>query len=115
MPSFTWKNRNIFEDVLNRENALTDALRNFLKYPPIQDALWRTLPKNVREHVDFSSIEEIKTRPPANHLGEPVGEPDLVLYGPDFILVIEVKIGAELKGEHQQEAYVPWIKKRAGI
>ena len=102
----TWKNRNIFKDVLNLEDSLTDALRNFLKYPPVRDALWRTLPKNVREYVDFCLIETIETRLSHNrHLGEP----DLVLYGPDFILVIEVKIGAELTNA-QQEAYVPWIK-----
>ena len=108
MPSSTWKNRNIFEDVLNRENALTDALRNFLKYPPIREALWRTLPQNVREHVNFSSIEAIETRPSNNrHLGEP----DLVPYESDFILVIEVKIRAGLTDKHQQNAYVPWLKK----
>ena len=109
MPQSTWKNRNIFEDVLNRENALTDALRNFLKYPPVQDALWKTLPipENVRARVNFSSIEAIETRP--SHRRD-LGEPDLVLYGADFILVIEVKIGAEPNKRHQQEAYVPWIK-----
>ena len=106
MPSSTWKNRNIFEDVLNLEDALTDALRNFLKYPPVRDALWRTLPENVREHINFSSIEDIETRPSdSRHLGVP----DIVLYGSDFILVIEVKIGAELT-DAQQEVYVPWIK-----
>ena len=95
MPVSTWKNRNIFEDVLCHEDALTDALRNFLKYRPVRDALWRTLPESVREHVSFSSIEGIETHPSHRHLGEP----DLVLYGPDFILVIEVKIGAELQPE----------------
>lgn len=110
MPSSTWKNRNIFEDVLNRENALTDALRNFLKYSPVRDALWRTLPipENVRKRVNFSLIEAIETRP---SYSRDLGEPDLVLYGSDFILVIEVKIGAELTKKHQQKAYVPWIKK----
>lgn len=106
MPSSTWKNRNIFEDVLNHEDALTDALRNFLKYPPVRDALWRTLPENVREHVNFSSIKDIETRPSDNHR---LGVPDLVLYGTDFILVIEVKIGAELTCA-QKGVYVPWIK-----
>ena len=108
MPSSTWKNRNIFEDVLYLENALTDALRNFLKYPPVRDALWRALPPNVREHVNFSSIEDIETRP--SHSRD-LGEPDLVLYGSDFILVIEVKIGAGPTDKHQQNAYVPWLKK----
>ena len=108
MPSSTWENRNIFEDVLNLEDSLTDALRNFLKYPPVQDALRQTLPENVRERINLSSIEAIETRPSHNrHLGVP----DLVLYGFDFILVIEVKIGAGLTNEHQQNAYVPWIKK----
>lgn len=105
MPASTWKNRNIFEDVLCHEDSLTDALRNFLKYRPVRDALWRTLPENVREHVSFSSIEGIETHPSRGHLGEP----DLVLYRPDFILVIEVKIGAELQPA-QQKAYVPWLR-----
>lgn len=110
MPSSTWENRNIFEDVLNLEDSLTDALRNFLKYPPVQDALRQTLPENVRERINFSSIEAIETRPSHNrHLGVP----DLVLYGFDFILVIEVKIGAGLTDKHQQKAYVPWIKKES--
>ena len=108
MPSSTWKNRNIFEDVLNHEDALTDALRNFLKYPPVRDALWSTLPKDVQESVDFSLLEDTQTRSSSGHSE---GIPDLVLYGPDFILVIEVKIGAELTKKHQQKAYVPWIKK----
>ena len=110
MPSSTWKNRNIFEDVLSHEDALTDALRNFLKYPPVQDALWRTLPENVQECVDFSSIDAIKTRP--SHSRD-LGEPDLVLYGSNFILVIEVKVkqDRDLTEDHQQEAYVSWIKK----
>lgn len=108
MPSSMWKNRNIFEDALNHENALTDALRNFLKYPPVREALRRALPQNVREHVNFSSIENIETRP--SHSRD-LGEPDLVLYGSDFILVIEVKIEAKLTDEHQQNVYVPWIKK----
>ena len=110
MPSSTWKNRNIFEDVLNLEDSLTDALRNFLKYPPVRDALWRTLPKNVQECVNFSSIEDIETRP--SHSRD-LGEPDLVLYGSNFILVIEVKVRQDrnLTDDHQQEAYVSWIKK----
>ena len=112
MPSSTWKNRNIFEDVLNRENALTDTLRNFLKYPPVRDALWQTLPipKNVRKRVNFSLIEAIETRP--SHSRD-LGEPDLVLYGSDFILVIEVKVkqDRDLTDDHQQEAYVSWIKR----
>ena len=107
MPSSTWKNRNIFEDVLNRENALTDALRNFLKYPPVRDALWQTLPKTIQESVDFSLLEDTQTRSSSGHSE---GIPDLVLYGPDFILVIEVKIGAKLQPA-QQKAYIPWIKK----
>lgn len=106
MPSSTWKNRNIFEDVLNREDSLTDALRNFLKYPPVQDALRQTLPENVRERINFSSIEAIETRPSDNHR---LGMPDLVFYGSDFILVIEVKIGAELT-KAQQEVYIPWLR-----
>ena len=106
MPASTWKNRNIFEDVLGHEDALTDALRNFLKHRPVRYALWRTLPEKVREHVSFSSIEGIETHP--SHSRD-LGEPDLVLYGPDFILVIEVKIGAELQSA-QQEAYVPWLR-----
>ena len=106
MPSSTWENRNIFEDVLNLEDSLTDALRNFLKYPPVQDALQQTLPENVRERINLSSIEAIETRPSHNrHLGVP----DLVLYGFDFILVIEVKIDAP-PTEAQQEAYIPWIR-----
>ena len=112
MPSSTWKNRNIFEDVLNRENALTDALRNFLKYPPVREALWQTLPipENVRKRVNFSLIEAIETRP--SHSRD-LGEPDLVLYGSDFILVIEVKVrqDRDLTDDHQQEAYVSWIEK----
>lgn len=111
MPSSTWKNRNIFEDVLNHEDSLTDALRNFLKYPPVRDALWRTLPESVRESVNFSLIEDTQTRSSGGHSE---GIPDLVLYGPDFILVIEVKIGAELTCA-QQKAYVPWIKKEIRV
>ena len=104
----TWKNRNIFKDVLNLEDSLTDALRNFLKYQSVQDALRQTLPENVRECINFSSIEAIETRPSHNrHLGVP----DLVFYGSDFILVIEVKIGAGPTDKHQQNAYVPWLKK----
>ena len=110
MPSSTWKNRNIFEDVLSHEDALTDALRNFLKYPPVQDALWRTLPKTIQESVDFSLLEDTQTRSSGGHSE---GIPDLVLYGPDFILVIEVKIGARLTNKHQRNAYVPWIKKES--
>lgn len=108
MPASTWKNRNIFEGVLRLEDSLTDALRNFLKYQSVRDALWRTLPENVRESVDFSLIEDTQTRSSGGHSE---GIPDLVLYGFDFILVIEVKIGAGLTDEHQQNAYVPWIKK----
>ena len=108
MPSSTWKNRNIFEGVLRLEDSLTDALRNFLKYQSVRDALWRTLPENVRESVNFSLIEDTQTRSSGGHSE---GIPDLVLYGPDFILVIEVKIGAEPTKKHQQNAYVPWIKK----
>ena len=108
MPSPTWKNRNIFEDALNLENPLTDALRNFLKYRPVRDALWRTLRESIQESVDFSSIEDIQTHYPGGHSE---GIPDLVLYGPNFILVIEVKIGAKLTDKHQKKAYVPWIEK----
>ena len=107
MPASTWKNRNIFEGVLYLEDSLTDALRNFLKYSPVRDALWRTLPESIQEGVNFCLIEDTKTRSSGGHSE---GIPDLVLYGPDFILVIEVKIGAELTNV-QQEAYVPWIKK----
>ena len=108
MPLSTWENRNIFEDVLNLEDSLTDALRNFLKYPPVRDALWRTLPPNVREHVNFCSIETIETRPSDSDLGEP----DLVLYGSDFILVIEIKVKKERGLQPaQEEAYVPWTEK----
>jgi len=107
MLSSTWKNRNIFEDILSREDPLTDALRNFLKYRPVRDALWRTLPKTRQESVNFSLIEDIQTRSSGGHSE---GTPDLVLYGSDFILVIEVKIGAKLT-DAQQEAYVPWIRR----
>ena len=105
MPSPAWLSRNIFDDVLHREDALTDALRNFLKYPPVRCALRRTLPDNVRRHVDFSSIEDVETR----SSGGSSGVPDLVLRGPTFILVIEVKVGAELTCA-QKTAYVDWVR-----
>lgn len=110
MPSPVWLSRNIFDDVLHRENALTDALRNYLKYPPIRSALWRTLPDIVRrdEHVDFSSIEDVETRSSGGSSG---GVPDLVLSGPTFLLVIEAKVGAELTCA-QKSAYVPWIREQ---
>ena len=107
MPTPAWKKRNIFEDVLHHEDALTDALRNFLKYSAVQEALWRTLPKCVREKVCFPSIEDIQTRFSGGYSG---GLPDLIICGPDFVLVIEVKIGAELTPA-QKKAYIPWIKK----
>ena len=107
MTSFIWENRNIFEGVLHREDALTDALRNFLKYPSVREALWQTLPEDVQESVNFSLLEDTQTRSSGGHSE---GRPDLVLYGPDFILVIEVKIGAKLQPA-QQKAYIPWIKK----
>ena len=108
MPTPAWKNRNIFADVLHHEDALTDTLRNFLKYQIVQEALWRTLGDQVPEFVNFSKITDIQTRPSGGSSRE---HPDLVLYGPDFILVIEVKIGAELT-DAQQEAYISWTQKK---
>ena len=107
MPSPAWLSRNIFDDVLHREDALTDALRNYLQYPPVRCALRRTLPDNVRRHVDFSSIEDIETR----SSGGSSGIPDLVLRGRTFTLVIEVKVGAPLTGA-QQRAYVDWVREQ---
>ena len=105
MPSPAWRSRNIFDDVLHREDALTDALRNFLKYSPVRCALWKTLPDIVRRHVDFSSIKDIETR----SSGGSSGVPDLVLRGPTFTLVIEAKVWAPLTCA-QQTAYVDWVR-----
>ena len=106
MPAQAWKNRNLFEDVLHREDALTDALRNFLKYPTVQEVLWKTLPNNVQEKVRRFPIKDIQTRPSDGHSG---GRPDLVLYGSNFVLVIEVKLWAPLTEIQRETTYFKWL------
>ena len=104
MPNPPWKIDNVFDDILHRGNSLTAALRYFLQYRPIQDAFLATLPdENIRERIVWEDVKEIEMHDSPADSSE--GRPDLVVRGRSFVLVVEVKIGAELT-KYQKGAYV---------
>ena len=100
--------RNVFDDILHSEDALTDALRNLLSYRSVQEALWQSLPESAQALIRSSSIQDIQTRSSGGDSEK--GRPDLVISGPDFVLVIEVKIWASLTDLQRESAYVEWLE-----
>ena len=99
--------RNVFDDILHREDALTDTLRNYLAYGSVLEALWQTLPENAQTRIRSSPIQDIQTRSSGSHSP---GRPDLVISGSDFVLVVEVKIWAKLTDLQRESAYVRWLE-----
>ena len=100
--------RNVFDDILHDEDAVTDTLRHFLTYGSVQEALWETLPDCAQKYIRSSSIQDIQTRATGGHSD---GYPDLVIYGSDLVLVVEVKVNIWRPLTcHQKAAYIPWLK-----